>query len=399
MRIDKITPKEWIQLQKAQSISFIFPTDVEKLQKEAEETPNGLECDHSWGAFDENGKLISGMINWPFAMYYDGHAVDMGGIGGVITLPEGRAHGNIKNIFRRLFSDSLQRGELFSVLFPFSHRFYRQFGYEVCHEGKTYRFPMEALSRYKQTSTARMHHPEEPDSTFREIYQLFASRYNFAVARNDKAWRRMHEGDPYKCEAYRYILSRNGTDVSYCMFKPIKTGEFQFDMHVFDFAYVDKEALFDLLGFLYRLKPQFQNIRMEPPTDLAIGALIDEATNLSVLSVSYPMARVVNVEKALLLMRHPSEAGSYAIAVTDDFIPENSGVYEVHFKQTVTKVTKHPMNHSCELSITVQTFAQLCLGYLSLRMALLKPDVRLFGNRETMERVFIEKPRFFADRF
>ena len=399
MRVDKLTAQEWIDLQKAQSISFAMPVDLEALQKKVDESADQEKYQKCWGAFDGDGRLISGLVNWPYQAYYDGHIVGMGGIGGVVTLPERRMHGNVKSILRQVFIEMRRNGDLFSVLFPFSQRFYRQFGYEVCHEGRTYQFPTKELSCFRQTGTARMHSPGEPDDVFRTIYQQFACRYNYAVARNDIAWERMLKGDPYKDQVYRYVLSRDDRDVSYCMITPIKTGDMQNDMHVFDFAYTDSEALFDLLGFLYRLWPQFENVRIEPPSDLALGALIEEPNELSLSGLNHSMARVIDVTKALSLKRHPAGEGSYSIAVKDDFIPENSGVYEVHFKAHVSEVIKHPEDQRCDLSVSVQTFAQLCVGYLSLRMSLLKPDVRLFGNRETLECVFTEKPRFFTDRF
>lgn len=399
MQIRKVQAEEWVQFKKIQSIAFLFPIDVPSSEKRVRENPEQLYLDCNWGAFTDSGQLVSGMTNGPYAMYYDGHTVGMGGIGGVATLPEHRIHGSVRAIVKQIFMDMREKGDLFSVLFPFSHRFYRQFGYEVCHAAQVYKFPTKELSSYHLKGTVRMHAQGEPDDAFRRIYEQFASRYTYAVCRNDYAWQRILRGDPFKSELYSYILSREGEDVAYCLIQPIKIAENENDMHLVDFAYIDKEALHDLFGFLYRLSPQFQHVRMEPPSDLALSSLLEEPDTLSTLREVHTMARVVDVKKALQLMRHPSGKGSYRIAVRDDMIQENNGVYDVVYQDGSIVVTQYDIAAACDITVSVQTFAQLCFGFLSLPMALLKQDVQLFGNQDTLERVFIVKPKFFSDRF
>lgn len=399
MQVRKLTAEEWVELKKTQSICFLYPINIAKLEKRARETPEQLYLQYCWGAFNDAGQLVSGMENWPASMHYDGHTVGMGAIGGVATLPEDRMRGHVKHIFREIFYEMRERGELFSVLFPFSQRFYRKFGYEVCHEGQTYQFPTAELQSYRLTGAVRMHQPGEPDDAFRDIYARYASRYTFAVARSDIAWQQLFKGDPYQREAYRYILSRGGQDVAYCMLQPKKLGEYENDLCVYDFAFTDRESLHDMLGFLHRLSPQFQHVRIELPSDLPIGALLEESNEVKALGMSHVMARVVDVEKALRLMRRPSGHGAYRIAVRDSFIPENDAVYAVAYQDSSVEVSRHAVDAPCDLSVTVQTFAQLCIGYLSLPMALMKPDVWLHSNREVLEKVFVIKPRFFTDRF
>lgn len=399
MQIRKLTLDDIIAFEKAQSICFLYPMDVEASEKRNRETPEKSKHPWSWGAFDDDGKLASGMSNYPYGMYYDGQVVGMGAIGGVVSLPEARAKGNIRELFRHVFADGKARGELFSTLYPFSHRYYRQFGYEVCHSAYTYAFPTEALSAYRLTCDVRMHKPGDSDEDMRRVYDQFACRYTYAVARTDGAWERALRGDPLKKEAYRYILSKNGEPIAYCAIKPIQTGDFEHAMLITDFAYVDKSALHQLFGFFFGLRAQFQQVRMETPTDVTLASLIDEPYDLSVQNITNTMARVLDVERALNLMRHPAESGSYRLAVEDTFLPENSGTYVVTYGDGNVTIAREPLGAPCDMAVSVQAFAQMCLGYAPYDTAALRRDVTANGNADTLRRVFIAKPRTFADRF
>jgi len=392
MQIRKLNAQEAALLRKAQSIAFVFPIDIETIEEEPPE--------HCWGAFDDSGNLVSGMANWPLPMYYDGHVVGMGGIGGVISLPEARMRGNIRGILRAVFADICEAGGVFSMLYPFSQTYYRQFGYEVCYAAHTYTFPTEQLKAYRQTGTARMVMPGDCDAVFRSIYDTYARRYNCAVARDDFAWKRvLRDGDPYKCESYRYVLEDDGQGTAYCMFKPIKTGEYSFDLLLTDFAYTGPKALHSLLGFLYKLAPQYHNIRIQAPSDLHPALFLPEPGTLRIAGMTHIMARVLDARRALSLMRHPAGEGAYRITILDDFLPDNTGTYSVRFGAFGVDVQKGEVDAPSDLRVSVQAFAQLCLGFCALPAALLRADVELVGNQAVLEKVFVEKPRFHSDRY
>lgn len=400
MLIRKITPEERVQSRVIQSIAFLYPVDVEDVKKKVEEDPASMNVDAIWGCFADDGTMVSTLGNYPYHIYYDGHVVPMRGIGGVASLPESRTQGGIRAIFQRVFEDDRKNGVIFSTLYPFSHAYYRQFGYELCCEARNVHFPVAALEKYRKlaAATARMILPKDGDAPFRPIYERYASRYNYAVSRDDKAWERMLQGDTLKAEAYRYILSQEGQDVAYCMFTPGRTPEGSFILRMTDYAYLHREALYGLFGFLHRLSAQFKTVRLEMPSDFEISALVGEPYDVELLESTRTMARIVDVAAALRLMRQPAGEGQYTLCVRDDFLPENAGVYKVSYGGGETRVERL-RDTPCDIALSVQTLAQLCLGYMGLDMALLKPDVKLYGNLETLRAAFVKKPMFMTDRF
>ncbi len=393
----KITLTEKADASAIQSICFMFPEDIEKLRETARETPEKVDYQNTWGCFDDDGKMIAAIDNSQFSVHYDGHVVGAGGIGGVATLPEGRMRGAIRMLMRAILEDDYRNGKVFSVLYPFSHAYYRQYGYDICLEARCIKFPSKALAGYKQTAQARQHLPEMGNAPFQRVYDRFAARYNLATVRGDEQWRSALRGDAQKAQSYKYLLSRDGEDIAYAVLRPRRVAEFQILMRVEDMAFVDRDALHTLLGFLHKLSAQCEHFWMEVPGDFELSALIDEAYDVEIESLSRKMARVVNVPEALRMMRHPAGVGTYTVRVTDDFLAENDGAYRVTYGPEGVRVEKGEFA-ACDLDVTVQTLAQLCLGYLSLDMAALKKGVTV-RNARALEGVFVWKPGYHVDRY
>ena len=102
------------------------------------------------------------------------------------------------------------------------------------------------------------------------------------------------------------------------------------------------------------------------------------------------MGRVLNVEKVLMLMRHPKGEGHYCIQVNDQFLPENTGIYEIIYRDgqaiSVAKTEKEP-----DLTVTIESFLQLAIGLADLDAGLFREGTFLHANKETLKQVFIRK--------
>ncbi|MDR2952322.1 MAG: GNAT family N-acetyltransferase, partial [Treponema sp.] len=127
--IRRLAPEDLLQLYKMHTVVYNRRKDY---SKEENQKPDPLEhpANWAWGAF-EKGKLLAGMFEIEYLMRFDGQSVKMSGIGGVGTLPEARKGGLVRRIFEKLLPEAYEKGALFSTLTPFSHDFYRKFGYEI----------------------------------------------------------------------------------------------------------------------------------------------------------------------------------------------------------------------------------------------------------------------------
>jgi predicted acetyltransferase len=106
---------------------------------------------------------------------------------------------------------------------------------------------------------------------------------------------------------------------------------------------------------------------------------------------SHGMARILNVQKALELMRHPEASGSYTLEVTDDFLPQNTGFYTVSYAAGKAHSVVQTAQGKADITVTIQTLCQMILGLVDLNMASYRCDVKIYSNQQVLSAVFIRK--------
>jgi len=184
----KVTPEEKLYVKRLQNMAFSINGDEE--QKIREQIEKGeCNCDETYGAIDENGRVLAGMEVVLYSMWFDGQKTDMYGIGMVASMPESRRQGNIRKIFEKVFEDIYAKGAVFSFLFPFSYDYYRKFGYEQSGAAKKYSLPLEHARKLKNNGTAHEYiKGGGARGKLIEIYETYASRHNMMVSRSESRW-------------------------------------------------------------------------------------------------------------------------------------------------------------------------------------------------------------------
>lgn len=391
------TAQEALEAAKISTIAFVGSMDPEKAAAQAEKELRETEgSEEFWGAFDENGVMTSHMINNIYHILFDGHIVLCGGVGNVSSLPEYRRKGGIRAIFAKKFADMRKRGFVFSALYPFSHEYYRKFGYELCYCPMRQTVRTADLAGYDCPYEVRMHKEGECIQPFKDVYQRFILGKNMAIVRSERQWDWI-AGDPYKEKVYRYLLSDETGAHAYIVFKPEGDGDGRKAV-VRDLAYDSREALYGLLGFLYRLGAQYAFISGVFPDEIDFRTLVTEPYHVAQEVVFHGMFRVVDVERALALMHHPQGCGRYVLKTADAFLPENDGTYAVEYENGAAVLVQRT-EEAPDLEVDVTTLAQLMMGYADLKTLAIRKDVTIHGNRETLSAVFTRKERYFSDYF
>lgn len=394
MEIRKLTPEEYGASDLLDSLSFVFPLSDDKEKQEPK-----YQADR-WGYFDDGNTLKASLTNHDLPVYLDGSIAPARGVGGVASDPVSRGQGHIRALLKAVLTDDRENGQLFSVLYPFSHPFYRKFGYETCFDTYVRKFPMEALKEFRGKAgfEARMITPADSTGALQPIYTTFAKQFNLAVARDERIWRRFTLSEPKKAEKYCYVLSRNGEDIAYAMFKfRVDEPPFIRALCLTDYAFQNTQALDDLLSFLYRYSAQAKHLELMVPPKLPLSSLLAEPYVIDTARDIRPMARAVHAERVLKAMRHPKADGAYSVYVEDAFLPENTGCYRVSFTKDGGVTVSKTGASEAALRVSVQTFTQLALGFLDLEEAAFKPDVQIQGNEAVLKQVFIKKPVFLWD--
>lgn len=383
---------ELIECEKIASIAFVYPLDIEKLRKDmGKERP----VNDYIGYFNDEGKITAFMQLPKFQINYEGGSVPMVGLGAVSSLPEYRFGGAVREIIKEAFRKMVDSGAVFSSLYPFSHEYYRKFGYELCQSTPEYELPFELLSGFRYTGKAKMVEKGDSLEGLKTVFDKFFTKYNVSVKREDRHWENLM-GDSFKDRRYTYLLEDETGPTAYFVMKAADEGDSKAAV-LYELAYTSPKALIDVFGFLYRLSAQYKLVRFNLPEDAPLFALIG---NPAAVKCNFPrqhMTRVINVKEALRLKKHPAGC-DYTLRVNDEFIPENDGVFSVSSVDGVVSVEKISAE-TADLILDERTLAQLLTGYLSLDEAMYKKDVKVNGKYSALRSVFVKNPVLLTDYF
>ena len=395
MPVRMINPEERLECEKIQSIAFVSSLDTEQLKKELKEEKEP--SDRYIGYFNEENVLTACMELPEYTVRYEGGFVGMTGLGGVASLPEYRRGGAIRQIVYAALRQMYEEKKAFSSLYPFSHAFYRQFGYELCQLSPEYELPIEALSHFCCETPVRMLQPGEGLEQLQAVYDAFFCGCNLPAQRQERHWKHLTGSDPYKQRRYTYLFEDAKGPSAYLVFAA-KGKDDDRCCQVYETAFVSPQGLWDVLGFLYRLSAQYQKVRLSLPEGIPLPALLRESYEVKPGLFSHQMTRVVHLQQALTGKRHP-EGVEYTVRVRDEALPENDGVFYVCCRDGVVSAEKLPDTAGADLTADVRAMTQLLLGFLSLDEALYRPDVQAAANLQALRSVFIKRPVFLTEHF
>lgn len=371
-----------------------FHERIDDLAKKRQECEEAKEED--WGAFDEKGTLMARIINNRYTSYVDGQEIQNGGIGAVSTLPEYRNTGAVRNIFEKLLPYAYENGEVISTLYPFSHQFYRKFGYEtVCYRNQ-YRFKPEVLKGYHFDGEAVMWEEGEDISDYFSLYRQFAPKYNLAVKREEALMKREHmKGNIYKERKFSYLLREKGQNVAYLLIEDVYQKEAAF-MWVEEAVWNSPEGFRAILGFLARFSADYGEIELTLPYDLELYSVIRSAKAYEIQKTTRQdyMVRVINVKRMLEILSKP-EGTDCRIRVCDPQIEQNNRIWHV----TENEVEVAADGTETDMEVSIQAFSQLVVGAISLDEALLREDIAISAKKEKLRSLFRRKPIFINEHF
>ncbi len=383
-----ITADEYVQAENIMNIAFRF---------DREKTPvndTGDKHINTYAAF-ENDVMTSVIIYSPYTATYVGNDVGMFGVGGVSTLPEYRRDGHIRHLLSYLLNLSYERGDVLSALYPFSHPFYRKFGFENGQDTDVITVPTASLRQFPVTGRVRQFMPGEDDTIIKDIYNQFITHRNFAVRRKEWEWNALKK-DPYITHYHTYIwYSDEGTPECYFTLRHLDDKGKRY--YLKDWAFLTPRAIRGMLGFIGLLAPGGDSTEIWLPGDVKPFVLFNEPYDVEVRHRSQGMVRVVNVEKALQL--HPWQEGTdFTVQVEDAIIPENCGCFCVCKKEGITTVKKTDAAPDGKFSI--QAFSLICCGVCSVEDVLLnRVDAEVFANKDTLQNAFIHNHLYLREDF
>ena len=370
-----------------------------------EERPDAIEQPHHWrwGAF-EGGRMVSTMTDIPLLMRFDGNDVKMNGISFVGTLPEFRKGGNVRRMLEMAFVEAYADGVVFSCLIPFSHAFYRKFGYELCVTRKRTRIPVSNFEKLKYSGSFEQIFSDGDTAGLRRVFMDYISDKNHACGRDywpdNIAWRVFTNVDPFKTGCYIYLWRDDaGNPRCYLKYQHKFIAEKSVnEVNVQEFAFTDREALYAGLAFIGSLSAQIQEMVWDMPSFIDPSDFADVAWDAEQEIIPREMTRIVNVKAAFEKMRMPRGEGSFVVETEDPILPENGGRLLVEFGAGGRRVSATGMD--ADIVCDLPALAQLVTGYRTYDDIRITSRLRVEtrGNEDTLRRVFTPRPQHFTER-
>ena len=403
MVVRLLRKEDLLQSKKISAIAFEFSSNLEV-------NPENYKEGNDWGAYEgddsENpGKLFAQMYVHNHVMSFDGHWVNSAGIAGVSTLPEHRRNGGIRKIFEAVFENMMKREQIFSTLYPFSHAYYNKFGYETVNQSMQLTFGFNYLEIFDINTRGELVSNRESDE-LKNLYREYALNHNTALNGDCTNWGRIPE-NPYSNKRYAYLYRReDGTAAGYFIFEPSHSDGGRL-FKVAELIYKTPEDLIGIFGFMRVFSSQYSKIEITRiPAEEDFSFMFANQYEIEKKVAFYGMARVVDVEKALLLMNYPKESGSFSIKVNDSFAKWNDCIFDVSYNGGVehhcgnVKVTKR-VGGDYDVETSACTIARLMLGTENILSASIafSQGLKIIKNHAVLKNVFVRKPIYIADSF
>ena len=402
--IRKIRQEELKRCAQLSALAFEYPMEgaeqpPEEYARRLIESPGSaddLHWDSRWAAFEDDDRtMMATFCVIPWRANFDGHAVTMGGIGGVASLPQYRRGGAIRRCFEAALPDMYERGMVLSYLYPFSNAFYRKFGYEIACDEARWRVKLSLLPSLDAPGRWAMQEKgADLTADIRAIDEVRARRYNCAIFGGDTEYL-WTEKDPFVTREYVYVYyDAAGRPSAYAAIRARPGQELECARCCFN----DRAGLEGLLALLRRYAADHSHAVIPMPVDVDPRAIFPEFSFGTVERslVQRGMVRVVNVERALALARTKGE-GTLVVRVADGQIPRNDGTFEVRFAPGAENEVRRT-DAAPDVELSIQDFSRLLVGCCELYPEWL-PGARVHCEMEKARRVFYRKGNYISQRF
>lgn len=333
------------------------------------------------GVFGEDGTLHSAMMQIPYDVRFAGKTVKLVGIGGVVTDPSSRGQRGVRRLFEEGLPRLYREGCVFSALYPFSHRFYRKFGYASAEFWRDNEFSRTSIrADLRQADEIIRVLPEEDDRGMRAIYEAWAANRTLAVLRDDQMWKEMRRGTPWDSLKHAYVLRIGGESVAYWIGTMHKAGR-SCTVNLADAAWTTREGMEAIFAMLRGMN-EVENVRVRMMGGFDPRHIVEEPYDVSVRGVCDAMVRVVNAERALSLLPAPRAAGRLCIGVKDEQIPANCGTFILCCDGE--RLAVHRDDGACpDITCSIHGLAALVLGRASFADTAAAGMVQVEENADT----------------
>ena len=354
----------------------------------------------SLGAFHED-RLYAALQLHLRDIYFDGKILPMYGVGGVLSDYSKPFKGAVQQLFAEAFRIMKERGVWISHLFPFSDDYYRQYGYEITCEKAIWEVPTLSIKKQEDGRFVLFDNSEKMKQEIKDIYSCFAQRQNLAVHRTEQIWEEFFkEHTAYAGNCYTFVSYTDAGADGFVSFSRRKEGDQRANFHADAICFKTYAGLRGLLAYFSTQTAYIENVTLELPADIDLFPLLDSRIGNGMRHThhvvrNFGLSRIVCVEEFLKASRFCGQGTAVIRIVGDTYCPWNNDTFTVSFGDEVT-VTR---GGTPDIEMDIGAFSAGILGRTPLDHLTVFPRVKVFGNEETLRKIFYRKPCWIGDKF
>ena len=354
-----------------------------------------------WGAFSEEGELMSSLSLTPYRIRFDGQDCPMAGVGAVQTLPPFRRRGGVAACFAEALPALYAEGVHFAYLYPFSTAFYRRFGFESCVTKTACTVDLTQLRLPPQEGCFRLAVKERPlAEAIRAVDQVWEQRWNMEVLRGEREYRWLKELDPYAKQEYLYVcFDAAGRAIAYTAFRTAMEPDGR-NLGSSRFRFADRQGFYALLGVFKSLAADHRYAKFTLPSDPALPYLLGEWALGAASFRLEPagMVRVINVKEVLSRAAYRG-SGEVKLQIRDPLIADNDGVFSLRFADG-RAVSAERTEERPDAAMDISAFSALIAGVCDFGGARdWMSGIEVLNPAAPLERVFYRKSMMISEAF
>jgi predicted acetyltransferase len=330
MEIRQLQLDEFEERMAISQFAFQFQLTADRM----EDQRKAFRPEQEWGAFDEQGQLLSALLLIPLEIWVQGRRLAMGGIAGVATWPEARRLGCVSKLLVHSLETMRSKGQVVSMLHPFAFPFYRKFGWEMTVVRKKYTIETRQLPPRVHT-TGQVKRMPKPDSDILDsIYTPYASRFSGMLVRTAEWWE-------------RNILSKPGVVAVYTSDVGVAEGYVFYEvanrkLTIHDMVSVSEVARQALWTYIGNHDSMIEEVILTVPIDDGLPFMLPDP-RIKQEVIPYFMSRIVDAEAFVGLYEWlpGKQAEEVVIMLTDVHAPWNNGAFRLAWtKEGTARLTR-----------------------------------------------------------
>ncbi|WPC21490.1 GNAT family N-acetyltransferase [Pediococcus inopinatus] len=325
-------------------------------------------------------KLSSGMLSIPLQVNFHGVTYKMNGIGDVMSYPEFGGHGAITDLMRQAFSDMRDDGVSLSYLAPFSYDFYRRFGYEEVFDRAVYQIKNTDLPRVKlseERGTFLRLSLSEAISLIDEVYENNEQSRNGGLKREPWWWQYLSLKHPqWQVGVY---LENDKSASGYVIYEA--AGD---TFKIQELMYTNQLSYQYLQRFICQHESMFAKFEYADGDPKGYPDVMADPYTVDVHIRPYMMARIIDLQKFVNDYPFIQKVKTVRLAVKDDLIPQNNGIWRLKVNVNGTSFEKLSDNEQnmADIHLDIQNLTKAFMGYR--RLGHLKRVGAINGNFDSI---------------